>query len=63
MKEDSAVSLEDIIAAEQIAEELWRKATGGTNTAWRALPEPVRASWRAKAMADVTSWRRSVGDP
>jgi hypothetical protein len=63
MKDEGVVSLEDIIAAEQIAEELWRKATGGTNTAWRALPESVKASWRAQAMADITTWRRSVGDP
>jgi hypothetical protein len=63
MDDDEVVSLDDIIASEQVAEEMWQKATGGSEAAWRALPEAVKASWRAKAMADVASWRRSVGQP
>jgi hypothetical protein len=38
MRDDDAVPHEDEIAIEQVAEELWCKATGGTEMGWKNLP-------------------------
>jgi hypothetical protein len=36
-QDDGEVALEDMIAMEQVAKELWQKTTKGTDKGWQAL--------------------------
>jgi hypothetical protein len=63
MQDAGDVSLEDLIAMEQVARELWRKATDGTDQVWRTLPLLARQAWRNRARMEVTIWRQWVGQP
>jgi hypothetical protein len=63
MRDEDEVPLEDMIAIEQVAEELWRQATKGSNMEWQALSVLAKQAWRNRAQVEVTIWRRKVGQP
>jgi len=63
MRDDDEVPLEDLIAIERVAEELWQKATKGTDLEWQALSVAAKKTWRNLAKMEVTIWRKSVGQP
>ena len=46
MRDDDEVPLEDMIAIEQVAEELWREATKGSDMEWQALSVLAKQAWR-----------------
>ncbi|MGC1408734.1 MAG: hypothetical protein WA864_07305 [Acetobacteraceae bacterium] len=60
---DDEVSLEDLVAIERVAQELWQQATNGTTTDWEALSVLAKQAWRSRARMEVTIWRKSVGCP
>ena len=60
---DDDVSLDDLIALERVAQELWEKATKGTHTEWGSLSVLAKQAWRNRARMEVTIWRKSVGQP
>jgi hypothetical protein len=60
---DNDVSLEDLIAIERVAQELWEQATKGTPTEWQSLSVLAKQAWRNRARMEVTIWRKSVGAP
>ncbi len=60
---DDDVSLEDLIAIERVAQELWERATKGTPTEWQAMSVLAKQAWRSRARMEVTIWRKSVGEP
>ena len=57
---DDEVSLEDLIAIEQVARKLWEQTTKGTATEWDALSVLAKQAWRNRARMEVTIWRKSV---
>jgi hypothetical protein len=61
--DDEEASLEDLVAIEQVAQKLWRKANKGTSTSWHAVPPLVKMAWRNRARMEITIWRKSVGQP
>jgi hypothetical protein len=63
MRDDDEVPLEDMIAIEQVAEELWRNATKRSDMEWQALSVLAKQAWRNRARMEVTIWRRKVGQP
>lgn len=63
MQNDGEIPLEDLIAMEQVARELWRKNTNGTDEGWRTLPLLARQAWRNRAQIEVAFWRQTVGQP
>jgi len=63
MQDNDEVPLEDMIAIEQVAEELWRKATKGSDMEWQALSVLAKQAWRNRARMEVTIWRGRVGQP
>ena len=63
MQDNDEVPLEEMIAIEQVAEELWRKATKGSDMEWQALSVLAKQAWRNCARMEVTIWRRRVGQP
>ena len=60
---DDEVSMEDLIAIEQVARKLWGQTTKGTATDWEALSVLAKQAWRNRARMEVTIWRKSVGAP
>ena len=56
-------SLEGMISMEQVARELWRTTTNGTDEGWLALPVLAKLAWRSRARIEVTIWRQRVGLP
>jgi hypothetical protein len=60
---DDEVSMEDLIAIEQIARKLWEQATKGTTMEWEALSVLAKQAWRNRAGIEVTIWRKSGGRP
>jgi hypothetical protein len=60
---DDDVSLEDLIAIERIAQELWERATKGTPLEWQSMSVLAKQAWRSRARMEVTIWRKSVGEP
>ena len=63
MKDDGEFPLEDLIAMEQVAKELWQKTTNGTDGGWQALSVLAKQAWRNRARMEVTIWRQRVGQP
>jgi hypothetical protein len=63
MHEAEDVSLEDEIAIEKLAEELWCRWTNGTVAGWQALSVLGKQAWRSRARIEVTIWRKEVGTP
>jgi hypothetical protein len=63
MHDDGEVPLEDLIAMEQVARELWQKTTNGTSEGWNALSVLAKQAWRNRARMEVTIWRQNVGQP
>jgi hypothetical protein len=63
MRDDEEAPLEDEIAIEQLAEELWQKTARGTVADWRALSVLQKQAWRNRARMEVTIWRKKVGQP
>jgi hypothetical protein len=63
MQDDGEVPLEDLIAMEQVAKELWQKTTNGTDEGWQALSVLAKQAWRNRARMEVTIWRHTVGQP
>ena len=63
MQDDGEVPLEDMIAAEQVAKELWQKKSKGTDQGWQALSVLAKQGWRNRARMEVTIWRNKVGQP
>ena len=57
------VSLDDLIAIERVAMELWQKANKGSFTDWQSLSVLAKQAWRSRARMEVTIWRKSVGTP
>jgi hypothetical protein len=62
MPEDN-VSLEDMIAIERVAQQLWEQAIKGSPAEWQSLSVLAKQAWRNRAQIAVTFWRRSVGAP
>jgi hypothetical protein len=60
---DDEFSLEDMIAIERVARELWERATKGAPTEWQSLSVLAKQAWQNRARIAVTVWRKSVGDP
>ena len=60
---ENDVSLEDMIAIERVAQELWERATKGAHTEWQSLSVLARQAWQSRARIEVTIWRKSVGRP
>jgi hypothetical protein len=60
---DDEVSLEDLIAMERVAQELWQKATMGADMEWQSQSPLAKQAWRNLARMEVTIWRKSVGQP
>lgn len=58
MRDDGEVPLENMIAMEQVAKELWQKTTNGTDQGWQALSVLAKQAWRNRARMEVTIWRR-----
>ncbi|HTI84863.1 MAG TPA: hypothetical protein VL614_30790 [Acetobacteraceae bacterium] len=63
MQDDDEIPLEDLIAMEQVARDLWQKTTNGTDEGWRALSVLAKQAWRNRARMEVTIWRQRVGQP
>jgi hypothetical protein len=63
MQDDGEVPLEDMIAMEQVAKELWQRTTGGTEMGWKSLSVLAKQAWRNRARMEVTIWRKRVGQP
>ena len=63
MRDDGEVPLEDMIAVEQVAQELWQKTNSGTDRGWQALSVIAKQAWRSRARMEVTIWRQTVGQP
>jgi hypothetical protein len=63
MQNDGEIPLEDLIAMEQVARDLWQKTTSGTDEAWVALSVLAKQAWRNRARMEVTIWRQRVGQP
>jgi hypothetical protein len=63
MQDDSEVSLDDMIAMEQVAKELWQNTTKGTDKGWETLSVLAKQLWRNRAHIEVTIWRHKVGQP
>jgi hypothetical protein len=63
MSDDDKVPLEELIAIEQVAEELWRKATDRTEIGRKGLPVLKKQAWRNRARKEVTIWRKKVSQP
>jgi len=63
MQDNDEVPLEDMIAIEQVAEELWRQSTKGSDMDWQALSVLAKQAWRNRARMEVTIWRGRVGQP
>jgi hypothetical protein len=63
MCDDDEVPLEELITIEQVAEELWCKATDGTEMGWKSLSVLKKQAWRNRARMAVTIWRKKVGQP
>jgi hypothetical protein len=57
------LSLEDMIAIESVAQQLWEQATKGSSAEWQSLSVLAKQAWRNRAQIAVTFWRRSVGAP
>jgi hypothetical protein len=60
---DDIVSLEDMLAIERVAQELWGQATKASPTEWQSLSVLAKQAWRNRAQIEVTFWRKSVGAP
>jgi hypothetical protein len=60
---DDNVSLEEMIAIERVAQELWERATKGSPAEWQSLSVLAKQAWRNRAGIEVTIWRMSVGAP
>jgi hypothetical protein len=63
MRDDDEVPLEDEIAIEQVAKELWQETTKGTDKGWRGLSVLAKQAWRNRARMEVTILRKKVGQP
>ena len=63
MRDDDELPLEDEIAIERVAEELWCEATGGAEMGWKSLSVLKKQAWRNRARMEVTIWRKKVGQP
>ena len=63
MRHDGEIPLEDLIAMEQVAKELWQKTTNGTDAGWQGLSVLAKQAWRNRARMEVTIWRQRVGQP
>ena len=63
MRDDEGAPLEDEIAIEQLAEELWQKTTKGRVADWRALSVLQKQAWRNRARMEVSIWRKKVWQP
>jgi hypothetical protein len=62
-EDDRDVSLDDMIAIEQVAKELWQKGTKRTDADWEALSVLAKQPWRHRAQMDVKIWPKKVGRP
>jgi hypothetical protein len=60
---DDIVSLEDMLAIERVAQELWEQATKRSPAEWQSLSVLAKQAWRNRAQIEVTFWRKSVGAP
>ena len=60
---DDDVSLDDLIAIERVAQELWAQANKSTPDQWRSLSILARQAWRNRARLEVTIGRKTVGLP
>jgi hypothetical protein len=63
MRDDDQVPLEELITIEQLAEELWCKATSSAEIGWKTLSVLKKQAWRNRARMEVTIWRKKVGQP
>ena len=63
MRDDDEVPMDDMMSIERVAQELWHKATNGTEAEWRSLSVLAKQAWRNRARMEVTIWRKSVGQP
>ena len=63
MRDEGEVPFEDMIAMEQVAKELWQRATKGTDQDWQVLSVLAKQAWRNRARMEVTIWRQKVGQP
>lgn len=63
MPDNGEIPLDDLIAMEQVARELWQKTTNGTDGDWRELSVLAKQAWRNRARMEVTIWRQRVGQP
>ena len=59
MRDESKVPLEDMIAMELVAQNLWQQATNGSDQGWQALSVLAKQAWRNRARMEVTIWRRT----
>jgi hypothetical protein len=57
------VSLEEMIAIERVAQELWERATKGNPAERQSLSVLAKQAWRNRAGIEATIWRKSVGAP
>ena len=57
---DDDVSLDDLIAIERVAQELWAQANKSTPDQWRSLSILARRAWRRRAQVEVMIWRKTV---
>jgi hypothetical protein len=60
MRDDDEVRLQDMIAIEQVANELWRHRTGGTEMTWETLSVLAKQAWRNRARMELAIRRPKV---
>jgi len=60
MRDDHEVSLEKLIAIDQITEELWCKAIGDPEMGWKTLSVLEKQAWRNRARTEVAIRRKKV---
>jgi len=60
---DDDVSLDDLIAIERVAQELWAQSTKGTPDQWQSVSVLAKRAWRRRAQVEVMIWRKTVGLP
>jgi hypothetical protein len=60
---DDDVSLDDLIAIERVAQELWAQSTKGTPDQWQSVSDLAKRAWRRRAQVEVMIWRKTVGLP
>jgi hypothetical protein len=63
MRDHENVPLEDEIAIEQLAEELWHKETDGTVASWEEPSILAKQAWRNRTRMEVAIWSKEIGTP